>query len=596
MRPERANLSTALLDRLFPFGISLDDSATPRVVAIGPGLGKLLEPPSPDTLLTDLFELERPRGVALDPALLSGIGKTIVLRHRQNRALSLRGHLVTLESGFLFACSVEVTSSSTLGELGLAIADFAPSDPTPDIMILHRFRELQQVDQRRQIEQLKETVVARDTFDRHANTDELTGIGNRRSFWREGARFIDSVPDDRTAAILLMDIDGFKHMNDTYGHDAGDRILVTVAQRCRDTVHGRGIVARLGGDEFVALVCTDARDSMEALIEELIGNVSAPMHCLGRQLVVRPSVGAAPLTRALDVGEAIRYADLAMYAGRRKARGTVSWFTPEMQAQEHTRRSLLEDIGPAIRSGELVPHFQPVIDLRDGSIHGFEALARWRHPTHGQISPDTFVELADEAGCLHELDDRILESALDQLASWDRQGRRFTVHVNLSSSSVRTGLDARTTASLARRGLDPSRLVLELTETTLIDFGSAEEAVLQGLVERGVTIQLDDFGTGYSSLRHLHDFPVSGVKIDRSFLRDFPEDRRRLALIESVMQIATHLGMSVVTEGIETAEQLAWIASIGCGYGQGYLFGKPAPASECLLAAGPWPLDAGRAA
>ena len=596
MPPELPGIAKAELDRLFPFHIAFSAGSRPRIAGIGEALEKLIESTWQNTPFADLFEIARPRNTAVDLALLCESGKTVVLRHKRS-PLSLLGLLVPLEhTGYLFACRLEVTSSSTLEVLGLNLNDFAPADPTPDIIILHRFRELQQADGQRQIEELRKTVAARDKFDRHASTDALTGIGNRRSFWREGSTFLEQIGDEKTAVILLMDLDGFKKVNDTYGHDAGDEVLQTVARRCQQRVGNHGLVARLGGDEFVALVGLDSRGVVDVFIDGLMASLTAPMSCQNRQIHIRPSMGVATLARTQTIDLAIHYADLAMYEGRRRSDASISWFTADMQDREDHRMSILADIAEAIGSREFIPYFQPIVDLRGQCVHGFEALARWQHPVHGLMFPDAFIELAAEAGCLHELDYCILECALDQLLQWDRASQQFTIHVNLSGSSVRAGLDEMTMRLLTERNIRSSRLTLELTETTLLEFSQEEIAVLNRLADHGVIIQLDDFGTGYSSLRHLHDFPVKGVKVDRSFLFGFPDDSRRLALIESVIKIASHLDMTVVTEGIETQEQLDWIGSIGCRYGQGYLFGKPAPANEWDGALTEWPMLVGKAA
>jgi EAL domain-containing protein (putative c-di-GMP-specific phosphodiesterase class I) len=221
------------------------------------------------------------------------------------------------------------------------------------------------------------------------------------------------------------------------------------------------------------------------------------------------------------------------------------------------------------------------VDLQNGHLHGFEALARWHHPEHGLIFPDMFIEIAAEAGCLHKLDLLILESALDQVVEWRKGNKHYSVHVNLSGTSVMPGLERTVSDLLEQRGLPADRLTLELTETTLLDFDVQTKRVLNNLAESGIAIQLDDFGTGYSSLTHLHDLPINGIKIDRSFLFNFPDDNRSIALIETVMDIASRLGLEVVTEGIETDEQCQWITSLGSRFGQGYVFGKPAVAGEC---------------
>lgn len=576
------NLSIDTLDRLCPFHIVFCDSGErPQITSMGSALKKLIGTPVTFSGLREKFEVIRPRESIKSLPDLAQSCKMIVLQC-SDPAFCLRGLLIRFSSNsYLYYCSVEISSSHTLTALGLKMSDFSPADPTPDILILHRFRELMMQDQQKQIEELRKIGMARDTFDRHANTDMLTGIGNRRLFFKQGSDMLAESCPDQVTAIILMDLDRFKQINDSHGHDVGDAVLRTVAARCQDSVSDFGIVARLGGDEFVALVRLSSLKGLHALVDELLLEISRPMVCVGRHLEVHPSMGVSVLEPGQSVDEAIHFADLAMYEGRKGGDGQLSWFTPDMQTQENYRKTLAAQIGQAIDSGEIIPYFQPLIDLETRQTYGYEVLARWQHPEHGLIFPDVFIGIAAESGCLAELDYCMLESGLNQLSEWDREGKPTTVHVNLCAISVKPNLDARVMKLLAERNIDPARLTLELTETTLLEFETEEKAVLSRLTSNGVNIQLDDFGTGFSSLTHLHDFPVNGLKIDRSFLFDFPDDARSRALIESVMAIARRLNLVVVTEGIETNEQMVWIDSIGGHYGQGYLFGKPVPASEC---------------
>ena len=583
-------LPLAELDRVCPFHIIVNATEnSPQILRVGGALRKLVNDGSSHPVFDKVFSISRPRSATLDFLSLSQSDNMIVLKHRDSD-LCLRGLFIPLgDAKFLFFCSVEITSADCLGPLGLTINDFSAADPTPDIIILHRFRDMQAKDQHSQIEELRRLVVARDTLDLHANTDMLTGIGNRRMFWAHGSEMLRKTLPGQVVAILLMDLNGFKQINDAHGHEAGDAVLKTVASRCVSVASDQGIVARLGGDEFVMLLRTENQAEVETFVDNLHSAIHQPMVCAGRHLDISVSMGVSILEPAQSIDEAFHYADLAMHDGRDKCKGVVSWFTPEMQTIEDYRKSLELEIRGAIANGEIVPFFQPIVDIRHKRVHGYEALARWQHPVHGMIFPDTFINLAADAGCLHELDYAILELALKQLAIWDTPDNRLSLHVNLCGTSVRKGLDKKVMRLLRDLDIESSRLTLELTETTLLEFGDDEIAVLARLAEKGVSIQLDDFGTGYSSLTHLHDFPVDGLKIDRSFLHGFPTDNRRRQLIESVLSIANHLNLDVVTEGIEVAEQMDWIASTGCRYGQGYLFGKPVASSECHHTLSCWP-------
>jgi EAL domain-containing protein (putative c-di-GMP-specific phosphodiesterase class I) len=274
----------------------------------------------------------------------------------------------------------------------------------------------------------------------------------------------------------------------------------------------------------------------------------------------------------------------------------VSWFTHELGESLAYRSSVLAGIDDAITQRQIVPWFQPIVDLEDGSLHGFEALARWQHPELGLILPDVFIEVAAEAGCLHRLDALMLESSLDQLKIWSAAGKHYTVHINLSGTSVLPGLERTVIDMLKERGLTSDRIALELTETNILNLDQQTKEVLDSLSAAGIAIHLDDFGTGFSSLTHLHDLPISGIKIDRSFLINYPGNKRSVALVNTVLNLAQTLDLEVVSEGIETEEQHQWIASEGSRYGQGYLYGKPAPADSCEHSALSWAHEFNRAA
>ncbi|MBX2882060.1 MAG: bifunctional diguanylate cyclase/phosphodiesterase, partial [Granulosicoccus sp.] len=508
--------------------------------------------------------------------------KLYVLEHKIN-GLILRGQFCYVAHHIVcFACSVQISSSNTMEQHKLCVNDFSPADPTPDILILHRFREIQLKDQQKQISKLESLIEARDTFDRHAHTDDLTGIANRRRFWSNGREIVKNLNNEQIAVLLILDLNGFKAMNERFGHEAGDEILQQVAQCCANAVGENDVAARLGGDEFAILCSASNMSQIEKTVDRLIAVLSEPLEIDGRLIPVYVSIGATFITSKQSIEDAVRRADLAIHHGRKETRqGLVSWFTHEMQKMQSYRDSLLASVEQAIEDRKITPHFQPIIDLDKNYIHGFEALARWIHPEHGFVSPELFVDVAAEAGCLHKLDMLILESSLDQLHCWDKQGKYFDVHVNLSGTSVLPGLETKVVQMLDARNLSVDRLKLELTETTLLDFNDNTKNVLYNLAEAGISLQLDDFGTGYSSLTHLHDLPIDGIKIDRSFLFNFPNDARNIALIETVLDIALKLDLTVVAEGIETLEQGEWIAANGAHFGQGYYYGKPCPAKDC---------------
>jgi diguanylate cyclase (GGDEF)-like protein len=566
----------------------LINSSDGQIVQFGPSLQRGESANSEPVHLETYFEIIRPRDTALDLDVASKSNKPHVLK-RKSDGLTLRGLFFSIGPELIaFVGSILIASSNTLNEYDLSISDFAAVDPSPDIIILHRFREIQLKDQQKQIAQLKSLIEARDRFDRYANTDELTGIANRRMFWRKGSEIINNLNKNHLLVILLFDLDGFKNINDTFGHDLGDKVLQEVAKRCESAANRNDLVARLGGDEFVILCSACDIRGIEQLTDRLIYELQKPINYGDRQLSIYASIGASFVSKQQSIDDAIRCADLAMYQGRKENNVPVSWFTPTMRAMQNYRNSIQSSLEKAIEEREIAPYFQPIIDLQNCSLHGFEALARWQHPEHGLVYPDVFIEVAAESDCLHKLDFLILESALDQLAIWNNCGKNYSIHVNLSGTSIRSGVQNIVVDLLEKRNLSPDVLVLELTETTLLNTGNEVKQVLQQLAEYGIAIQLDDFGTGYSSLTHLHDLPINGVKIDRSFLFDYPDDSRSIALIETVMDIASRLGLEVVTEGIETDLQSNWITSIGSRFGQGYLYGKPSLAGTCEDSALDW--------
>ena len=572
------DIDTLDVDNLCPFYMVVSSDER-RIIDAGSTLKKIIGSDSIGGLFDDYFSVERPKNVALNFNEPINLKQAWVLSHRPDK-LNLRGTFIPLTaSRALFAGTVVVSSANTLKDHNLHIADFSPADPTPDLIILHRFRDMQLQDQQRQIESLTATIEARDMYSKDAHTDELTGIGNRRYFWTAGDQAMDAMPSNQIALIIIVDLRGFKNINDTFGHVAGDKILQVIAKRCKNVITDRDIAARLGGDEFALLYFCEREAEPEQMIKALRSSLLEPIQWEDRQLSVRASFGATYVTDNLCISDALKMADLAMYAGRKldEQGNTVSWFTHELGKSLAYRNSVLASIDDAITQRQIVPWFQPIVDLEDGSLHGFEALARWHHPELGLIFPDVFIEVAAEAGCLHRLDALMLESSLDQLKIWAAAGKHYIVHVNLSGTSVLPGLECTVIDMLKERGLTPDRIALELTETNILNFDQQTKEGLDSLSAAGIAIHLDDFGTGFSSLTHLHDLPISGIKIDRSFLINYPDNKRSVALVNTVLNLAQTLDLEVVSEGIETEEQNQWITSGGSHYGQGYLYGKPAP-------------------
>ncbi len=407
---------------------------------------------------------------------------------------------------------------------------------------------------------------------------DLTGLVNRTGFLE---LVTSALENPAPMAVGLLDLDDFKGVNDTLGHDAGDALLVEVAARLRDAVGPRDVVGRLGGDEFAILLRGDVGETASRLVHVL----GAPLLLVGQELRVEASLGVVERTDQSSLGDLLRRADVAMYAA--KAAGGNRWlgYRPEMSASLLRRLDLRTQLVAALERNEIVPWFQPIVDLEDGRLVGFEALARWIRPGREIEAPGDWIGLAEQTGLVVPIDFAVLEAALRELARWRSatpEAMRLHLAVNASGRTLQEpGTAARVLALLARTGVPPECLVLEVTEGVLLE----DEAVgrrLQHLRAEGVRIALDDFGTGWSSLSYLSRFPVDVLKLDRSFTATLHEGRGGEAVPAAVVQLARALDLQVVAEGIETAEQAAQLRRLGAQLGQGYLHGRPADARTSL--------------
>jgi len=407
---------------------------------------------------------------------------------------------------------------------------------------------------------------------------DLTGLVNRTGFLELVTGALDS---QDPMAIGLLDLDDFKGVNDTLGHDAGDALLVEVASRLRGAVGPRDVVGRLGGDEFAVLL----RGDVGATATRLVQVLGAPLLLDGQELRVEASLGVVERSDRSSLGDLLRRADVAMYAA--KAAGGNRWlgYRPEMSASLLRRLDLRTQLVLALERDEIVPWFQPIVDLEDGRLMGFEALARWTRPGRDVEAPGDWIGLAEQTGLVVPIDFAVLEGALRELARWrsmSPDALRLHLAVNASGRTLQEpGTAARVLALLARAGVPAECLVLEVTEGVLLE----DEAVgrrLQHLRAEGVRIALDDFGTGWSSLSYLSRFPVDVLKLDRSFTATLHRGRGGEAVPAAVVQLARALDLQVVAEGIETEEQADRLRSLGAQLGQGYLHGRPADATASL--------------
>ncbi|HEY0312557.1 MAG TPA: EAL domain-containing protein [Allosphingosinicella sp.] len=407
--------------------------------------------------------------------------------------------------------------------------------------------------------------------------DALTGLPNRAVFGEHLVRTIEKAAEAaEPVAVLCIDLDGFKAVNDIYGHPAGDALLVAAAQRIRAAVREHELVARLGGDEFAIIQAAGQQPEHAGLLAERVVAALAEPFSIGSETIrISGSIGVALFPAdAAQPDALIKNADMALYRAKAEARGTARFYEAAMDEALRRRRQLEADLQQAIGRGELSVHYQPLADLESGRILGFEALLRWTHPRLGEVGPGTFIPLAEESGLILKLGAWVLREACTEAARWTPP---LKLSVNLSPVQfAQNDLAGEVEGILAETGLDPARLDLEVTEGLLIKDPDRAISILERLKALGVTISMDDFGTGYSSLSYFRMFPFDKVKIDQSFIRDIANPQAR-AIIRSVIGLGRGLGMPVVAEGVETREQLDALRAEGCDQVQGYLISRPNP-------------------
>ncbi|MDO9713563.1 bifunctional diguanylate cyclase/phosphodiesterase [Paracraurococcus lichenis] len=413
-----------------------------------------------------------------------------------------------------------------------------------------------------------------------AHYDALTGLPNRTLFRQRLDEALARTRRGANCALLCLDLDHFKEVNDTLGHPIGDALLKAVTARLLDSVRETDTVARLGGDEF-AIVQIDAEQptAATALAKRLVETLSTPFELDGHQVVVGTSIGIAMVPGdGEDADALLKNADLALYRAKAEGRGRWRFFEPEMDARMQLRRALEIDLRRALAMGEFELFYQPIVDVASRRVSGLEALIRWRHPERGLVPPDAFIPLAEEIGLIVPLGEWVLAEACRKAATWPGTPK---VAVNLSPAQFASrGLVDAVTSALELSGLTPARLELEITETVMLQDTEATLATLHRLKALGVRVAMDDFGTGYSSLSYLQRFPFDKVKIDRSFIRGLEQSRQSDAIVGAVTDLCLGLDMTTTAEGVETEAQFEALHRKGCREAQGYLFSKPRPAGE----------------
>ncbi len=419
-----------------------------------------------------------------------------------------------------------------------------------------------------------------------AHIDSLTNLPNRRAFNERLSYAISGAHQFGGAVgLLLLDLDNFKVVNDTLGHNNGDKLLKLVTQRLIERLRTTDTICRIGGDEFVIILAS--RNAAEEIVSvaEKVTAALAPPFLLGiHEIYVTASVGISVYPQdAEDVETLMRNADTAMYQAKSRGKNAYQKFHPEMDQRAQKRLSLEAKLRKALERGELLLHYQPQVDLSTGKIVGVEALARWHHPELGFVSPVEFIPVAEESGLIVSLGRWVLRTACQQAATWHDAGLLGDMHmaVNLSVRQTKDGgLMSDILTILRETNLSPNQLELEITESVLMENVHANVELMKRLQMEGIHLSIDDFGTGYSSMAYLKRFPIDKLKIDRSFVRDIPGDGDDEAIATAIIAMAHGLGMSVVAEGIETEEQLQFLRSAGCDIMQGYYFARPMSAGQ----------------
>jgi diguanylate cyclase (GGDEF)-like protein/PAS domain S-box-containing protein len=433
-------------------------------------------------------------------------------------------------------------------------------------------------------------------LDKMAHHDQLTGLPNRHYL----ATFLPEAIDEARAAnqmlgVVFLDLDRFKHINDTRGHETGDKLLQEVARRLKTCVRESDVVIRMGGDEFVVVL------RHVKSYEEVTTGASRINECLNKPIVIDQhplqtsgSVGVSLFPRdGADMGELLKHSDTAMYQAKDRGRNNVQMFSHIMNRKLKLRVAMEASLRDALRLKQLDVHYQPFVHLLTRKVVGLEALIRWRHPVHGMVPADQFIPVAEETGLIVPMGNFVLHRTLQTMAAWQRQGVKLVpVSLNVAPAQLQRG-ELQTTIStlLATHGLRPELLQLEMTERAVFDStqakaGESRQDTVVRLRDLGIKIAIDDFGTGYSSLSYLKNWRVDTLKIDRSFVRDLVTDSSDLAIVSAIIAIARHLRIQVIAEGIEGYQQAEILCKLGCTIGQGFLFARPMPADQCLAMMG----------
>lgn len=411
-----------------------------------------------------------------------------------------------------------------------------------------------------------------------ATHDALTGLPNRTLILSILERKLSRAIHPQSIAILFIDIDRFKWVNDAHGHAIGDALLIEISKRLHNSLPPGDMAGRLSGDEFIIIADNTSEADAADLAQAVIDAIRKPIRLSGIELNHSASIGISFGNDRDDASRLIENADMAMYRAKASGRGHYAFFQQEMRDEARQRLLLEETLRLAIGRGEISPYFQPIVRLADRRLAGFEALARWNHPQLGLLTPATFIHAAEDNGLIEEIDLSILAQATAALGHWVISDQAIRLSINLSARTISAaGIIKKIEEILDDSGFPASNLLLELTETAWIQDIETTQEAFRGLKKMGVKLAIDDFGTGYSSLLYLKRFPVGILKIDRSFVADLDQDPEDKAIAEAIVSLAKALGVEVVAEGVEIREQEELLRAMGCTFGQGYRYGRPQP-------------------
>ncbi|WP_440959697.1 putative bifunctional diguanylate cyclase/phosphodiesterase [Oceanicaulis sp. LC35] len=579
---------TAFLDQILPFGgfVTADGS----IEHLAPALKKAVGETAVELNFFDLFRVRSPRSLRKSRSITDFLNERVsvdFLAPGSQEPLVLRLHVCPTPNTpdlFVFNSSFGVHLSKAVDLFGLTERDFSPADPSVDLLYVMKTQSALLADSQAMATRLKE---AKDAAMELALTDPLTGLPNRRAL----ARHLETVlvaghPGERLA-VVHVDLDHFKRVNDTLGHAAGDEVLGRVSAILSRAVGEGGMATRIGGDEFVLLVPIED-DSQIPLLEmarDLIRTISRPVMIAGYQAQISASIGItfARAGEKKSVDDVLLEADLALYEVKTNGRGRVHFYDTALSSRQALVQSLTRDLEPAIASGQFEPFYQVQVDALTGKVYGAEVLARWRHPIHGLLTPATFLVISERSRLTEKIDNSILTQALDHFVQWKAHGLElphlcFNITADkLSDVSFLETLQRETQA----RDIDPSEVMIELMESILIDGGKpAIRKATEDLADAGFRLALDDFGTGHASIASLIAVPVHLVKIDRSFVTGIDQDSKRQMLTQAIVSLAAGLRLEVLAEGVETPEEAQTLTRLGCWKFQGYLFSRPVPPED----------------